>query len=630
MCGILGGWWSDHPSKLDVRLHQGLDLLQHRGPNDRGLTKLPAAGGLLALGHTRLSILDLSPAGRQPRTSTDGRYTLSFNGEIYNYRELRERLSTLGRHFVTDTDTEVLLAAWQTWGVDALPRLVGMFAFAVFDAHSQTLTCAVDPFGIKPLFWRMDSGNLSFASEQRAVHAVAGQAARLDWQSSNDYLVHGVYDDGARTFLAGTHRLRAGHLMHWTPGSGMQPVISAWWHPPLHAEETLSFSHATEQFRALFLDSIKLHLRSDVPVGAALSGGLDSSAIVCAIRHLEPNLPLHTVSFIAPGSPQSEAAWANIVTQHVGAQTTLVEARPGDLAAHLDDLIQAQGEPFGSTSIYAQYRVFQAAREQGLTVMLEGQGADELLAGYQGYPAYRMQSLIETGRWLEACRFARSWSAWPGRSMSHLIRHTASLFLDDDIYHKLRHLIGKPLRPEWLDQAMMEDAGVRAEFPRPADGSARRGSRVLQKLGASLSDRGLPALLRQGDRNAMRFSIENRVPFLTTPLAQRLLTMPEQYLISPSGETKSVLRAALRGIVPDEILNRRDKVGFVTPELDWLRALGPQTRDWILQASAVPFLAPTSMLQTFDAMMAGKQPFTWQVWRWINFIRWYQLENIQN
>jgi len=629
MCGILGGWWPDSPPGLDARLRGGLALLQHRGPNDQGLTTRPTAAGRLALGHTRLSILDLSPAGHQPRVSEDGRYTLTFNGELYNYRELREQLAGLGRRCVTDTDTEVLLAAWQTWGADALPRFIGMFAFAVFDALENTLTCAVDPFGIKPLFWRMDGNGLSFASEPRATHALAGQPARMDWQAAHDYLCHGVYDDGVRTFLAGTHRLQAGHLLRWKIGSGAAPQITTWWSPPDRTEERLSFNDAAEQFRSMFLESIKLHLRSDVPVGAALSGGLDSSAIVCAIRHIEPDLPLHTVSFVAPGSSQSEARWADLVNQHVGARSTLVEVVPEDLANHLDDLIQAQGEPFGSTSIYAQYRVFRAAREQGLTVMLEGQGADELLAGYDGYPAYRMQSLIETGRWLDACRFARAWSAWPGRSLPHLIRHTTSLFLGDASYQRLRRLIGKTENSGWLNQAMMQQAGVQTGFPRPAAGPPRPGSRVLQKLGAALSDRGLPALLRQGDRNAMRFSIENRVPFLTPPLAQRLLTMPEQHLISASGETKSVLRAALRGIVPDQILDRRDKIGLATPEFDWLRTLGPQTRDWVRQAQTVPFLKAAPMLEHFDAVMAGKRPFDWQLWRWINFIRWYQLEDVR-
>ncbi len=629
MCGILGGWWQRPPAKLDDILGQAVRSLHHRGPNDCGLNLDTIADGRLALGHTRLSILDLSPAGHQPRISGNGRYVLSFNGEIYNYRELREELAQRGHTFSTDTDTEVLLTAWEAWGVAALPRLTGMFAFAVFDREASLLTLAVDPFAIKPLFWRHDPERLLFASEQRTLRVLADESARLDWQSASDYLVHGVYDDADTTFIAGAKRLPPGHLLQWRPGTGQAPSVSAWWSPPLAPSSTLSFDDAVDCVREAFLDNIRLHLRSDVPVGAALSGGIDSSAIVCGMRFIEPDLPIHTVGFVASNSPKSEARWMEYVNKHVGANVHTVSPNPQDLSRDLDDLIRTQGEPFGSTSIYAQYRVFRTAREHGLTVMLEGQGADELLAGYQGYPAYRMMSLLETGRFGGALDFFRRWKNWPGRDGMHLLRHTASLWMGDRTYHALRARIGKTISPSWLRNPLLDEAGIRSDYPRIVPGSAPPGRRVIQQLGTEISRRGLPALLRQGDRNAMRFSIENRVPFLTRDFAELLLSLPENYLVSPQGETKHVLRIALRGIVPEAVLARRDKIGFETPEQNWLRDILPQVRTWIGEADRIPFFNTPALQADLESIMSGKTPFSWQVWRWINFIRWFLIEDIR-
>ncbi|MEI2414844.1 asparagine synthase (glutamine-hydrolyzing) [Orrella sp. JC864] len=630
MCGILGGWWSQPPSDLNQRLQRGIEALGHRGPDDRGLQAWPAGGGTLYLGHTRLSILDLSPAGHQPRRSRDGRYWITFNGEIYNYRELRQELARQGYAFESDSDTEVLMCAWQAWGERALPRLTGMFAFAVFDSLEQSLTCAVDPFAIKPLFWRHEDGALCFASELRAMQQVQAGTARLDWQAAYDYLAHGVYDFSERTFSQGVRRLQAGHLLRWKPGSGAAPSVHAWWRPPVPAPLRIGFDEAAEELRRLFLASVRLHLRSDVPLGAALSGGLDSSAIVCAMRHLEPDLPIHTVSFIAEGSPHSEAQWADQINRHVGAIAHPVLVQPGELAAQLDDLIQAQGEPFGSTSIYAQYRVFRAAREHGLTVMLEGQGADEMLAGYDGYPAFRLQSLIENGRIDQAAAFLMAWRRWPGRDTGHLLRHTASLFLGDDAYRALRQRLGRtPSQPDWLSAGLLREAGVDLAYPRPAPMPPARGRRVAQALARALSQRGLPALLRQGDRNAMRFSVENRVPFLTREMAEFLLSLPEHYLISMQGETKHVLRAALRGLVPDAVLARRDKIGLVTPERQWLQDFAPQARLWLADSADIPFLDTEALLRAFDDIIAGRRPFSWQAWRWINFVRWFRVRQMQ-
>jgi asparagine synthase (glutamine-hydrolysing) len=288
-------------------------------------------------------------------------------------------------------------------------------------------------------------------------------------------------------------------------------------------------------------------------------------------------------------------------------------------------MIRAQGEPFGSTSIYAQYRVFQLAKENGITVTLDGQGADEMLAGYSGYSGQRLRSLVETGHLLAASRFARAWAQWPGRSLSMAGKTLVGQLSQGALYQMLRTLHAGKSNPSWLNVATLHEQGVNTSFPRIQPTYTARGRRVVAALALALQQRGLPALLRHGDRNSMRFSVESRVPFLTLDMVDLLFSMPENYLISPQGETKSVFRAAMRGIVPDEVLDRRDKIGFATPEQDWLLSMAPTVRQWLQADLNLPFFNQAKILQEFDGIVAGKKPFSWQVWRWVNFCRWYSL-----
>lgn len=631
MCGILGGSWRTPPSNLEGMLERGLKKLAHRGPNDKGTSIVLSPWGTTALGQTRLSIIDLSSGGHQPMHSPDGRYQLVYNGEIYNYRELKRELRQAGLIFHTDSDTEVLLSAWGHWGPACLKRLKGMFAFAVFDTRDGSLTLVRDAFGIKPLFYTFNSDYLLFSSELPAIMALQSVTApRLDWQSAYDYLVHGRYDHGDHTFIDGIHHVLPGCLLRMESQAHTLSTPVRWWQPDIEERPNVSFADAAQQLRELFLQNVRLHLRSDVPLGAALSGGLDSSAIVCAMRHIEPELPIHTFSFIASGSSKSEEAWIDRVNTHVNAIGHKIAASPTELATDLDDMIQAQGEPFGSTSIYAQYRVFRLAKEQGISVILEGQGADELLAGYHGYPAHRIVSLMQKGQWRQAWQFLANQKKWPGRPDSrHIIQEASSLMLPDALYQRARNISGRCTSPAWLEMEQFADAGVVTRFPRNTWSSPQPGRHLMGELAQSLTRRGLSWLLRHGDRNSMRFSIESRVPFLLTDMADFLLGLPENYLISHQGETKHIFRTAMQGIIPDEILSRRDKVGFETPELEWLRDLSPQIRNWLAQDTGISFLKRAKLVSEFDAVIAARKPFSWQIWRWINFQRWSYLMNIK-
>ncbi len=622
MCGIAGGWWSSRPS-VDDKLGQALSAMRRRGPDDQGYELYGLAAGVVGLGHTRLSIIDLSTAGHQPMHSTDGALSIVFNGEIYNYRELREELRALGFSFVSGSDTEVLLAAWRHWGQGCLRRLVGMFAFVVFDRTQGRLTCVRDAFGIKPFFYTQEQGSFLFASEVAAIKALKQSKVELDWQRAYDYLVHGDYDSGTRSFFAGVLHLSPGHLLELDLTSGQLGQPQRWWQPSIAERDDLSFAQATEQLREQFLASIRLHLRSDVPLGAALSGGIDSSAVVCAMRHVEPDLPINTFSYIARDSAMSEEIWVDRVNQQVGAQAHKIFVSGDELARDLDDMILAQGEPFGSTSIYAQYRVFQLAKERGVTVTLVGQGAVEMLAGYYGYPGQRIRSLLEKGRFAEAWQFLNEWAQWPGRSRMEGGKRAVGEMAHGPLYHALRKLNGMGDLPGWIKAGPLAERGIIHRYPRQRAQKNEAGRRVMAELALCLTQRGLPALLRHGDRNSMRFSVESRVPFLTLDMAELALSLPESYLISSKGETKSIFRAAMRGIVPDDILDRRDKIGFATPEQEWLLGMAGQVRGWLAEDLHLPFLDQAAVLAQFDRVAAGQQAFSWQIWRWINFCRWY-------
>lgn len=622
VCGVAGGWSREGvPADAD-RLRAGLAAIAHRGPDDVGefVWHDPSSRVRVDLGLVRLAILDLSPAGHQPMSLPGGRFTISYNGEITNYIELREELAGQGETFVSDGDTEVLLKAWARWGISTLDRLEGMFAISILDTHLRTLTLARDPYGIKPLFYQDSGDHVRFNSELKGLLA-SGVTPKLDWQTAVDYLQWGSYDHTERTFLDGVRQLRPAHYLVIDTVTGHVGEPVRYWWPSVEATYTGSYPDATDAVRSLFLDSVNRNLRSDVPLGIALSGGIDSSAIVGAARYLHPELPINTFSFIAPGFARSEHEWIARVVSATDAISHTVQAAPGDLERDLDDLILTQGEPFGSTSIYAQYRVFQLARQQGVTVTLDGQGGDEIFAGYSGYPAQRMHTLIETGHFARASSFARHWATWPDRNRNAMIIETAGRFAPSSLRGRILRKRQSPL----LDATALRDRGISTLFP-IIDVDEVRGRRLPSHLRTTLSRYGLPALLRHADRNSMRFSIESRVPFLDRALSEFVLSLPEDWLVGPDGTSKRILRDAVSGLVPEAIINRRDKVGFETPEQDWLERLGALPND---PDHPVPFLRPGLT----DTLTGGltEDAIRWNPrshWRLINLRRWMTLNHV--
>jgi len=641
MCGIFGWVSGVKRSGAGFRdaVASSFRLLRHRGPDAHGMMFQRGDGRWcdrehdlqedvpLFLGHVRLSILDLSPLGKQPMATADGRFRLSFNGEVYNYLELRRELEMEGVQFRTHTDTEVVLQAFARWGVGCLLRFTGMFAMAVHDDVEKKLYLIRDFFGIKPLYYHDEPGQVAFASELPVLLNFPGVGRTASSQRTYDYLLFGDYDSQQDTLIEGVRNLLPAHYMVVDAASGKIEKIKRYWQPDLSHTSSLSFDDAADKLRSMFLDNVRLHLRSDVPVGAALSGGVDSSAVTCAIRHLEPDMELPVFTFVAEGSDVNEERWADLVSAHTRADSHKVQIDPAEIVHDLDQLIRAQGEPFGSTSIYAQYRVFQLAHEAGIKVTMDGQGADEMFAGYLGFPGERLKTLILQGRMIEAWRFFNATSRWPDRNRKEVFKRMVGQLLPRSFYPLLRPLARGSLTPEWLDQEWLQERHVRFDMPRVDEVYSGR-CYVRRELACQLTQRGLPALLRHGDRNSMHFSIESRVPFLTKELAEFAMSLPEEYLIAADGTTKALFKKAMRGIVPDAILDRRDKIGFATPELEWLSALDPWVREVLDGADELPFFHADALRQCWQEILAGRRRFDWQVWRWLNLIRWTQLNGI--
>lgn len=390
----------------------------------------------------------------------------------------------------------------------------------------------------------------------------------------------------------------------------------------------ISFDQAADRLRELFVANVGLHLRSDVPVGTALSGGIDSSAIVAVMRQLQgPGHEIHTFSYIARDSALSEERWVDLAGEAAGAVVHKVRPRPAELVAELDNLIDVQDEPVSSTSMYAQYRVFRLARESGIKVMLDGQGADEILGGYRYYVGAMVTSLIRRGQLLRAARLLARSLRLPGPGGGlWMLAYTGAFLVPPSLRPLAMRLIGEDLVPPWMNAHWFKARGVPPRFPWPC----RDREALREQLHLTLVRTSLPKLLRYEDRNSMAFSVESRVPFLTPELVEFCLSLPEGYHIAPDGTGKALFRHAMRGIVPQPILNRRDKIGFQTPERQWLEALKPWVSN-VLRSEAARRIPPLNYRQVqreWELVLDGKKRFDHRFWRLVNTIRWVERKHV--
>ena len=629
MCGIAGITRRAPTATLMVETQRMLDVLAHRGPDDAGAITFTPDGDAapIALGARRLAIIDLSPAGHQPMESSDGRYAIVLNGEIYNYVELRRELEGLGHTFRSRSDTEVLLASYATWGAACWNRCVGMFACAILDRTTRRLVLARDPFGMKPLYYVAQQGALAFASE---IPPLLDNPVRADAQRVYDYLDSGITDHGGETMFAGVQAIPAAHYAEIDLARPDAVAPIPYWSLDPGQTQEISFDAAARRLRELFLESIALHLRSDVQVGALLSGGTDSSSVVMAMRHVAgPKLELHTFSYVAGQGAISEEPWIDIVNAAAGAIPHKIHLTPEEWSADAARLVETQNEPFGSIAIYAQNRVFRRAAQSGIKVVLGGQGSDELLAGYRGGWVIRLAMLIERLRWVEALRFLRQLARVRQENDPTLAR--IGLFalrrvLPPAIADAARRL--RPPQRPWINRDWCRAHGVVVDPSRHGRESGE--GRLRHELIRAVTTLSLPALLRYEDRNAMAYSVESRLPYLTPELARFALSLPPDYLVGPDGTGKRVFRAAMRGIVPDAILDRRDKIGFAVPIQTWLPVI-PGVLDLLEEVAVAPPINRAAVNPSIAALRDGKTPSvrdSFLLWRLVGLAAWARRFNV--
>ena len=625
MCGIIGYISNQDITKFESNLViDSLSKISHRGPDEQG--QLSIDNWMIA--HARLAIIDLSKAGKQPFVSTNGNLILTYNGEIYNFIELRAELSDLGHKFETNTDTEVLLKAWEQWGMKAIPKFIGMFAFCIIDRKKNKGWLVRDAFGIKPLFYSQAGAILRFASELPAIKALFhdDEPFEVNWQSAYNYLLYDEYDVGGKTFIDNIDSLEPGSVAEFKLSDPSSFQIIKWWKPNFTKLSRLTFDEAVGEVRKLFLRNVEIHLRSDAPLALSLSGGIDSSALAYAVRHLYPNRELHTFSYVSEDKEKSEEIWVDKVNSDINAIPHKIKLDQSILKQEVYKFLDTQGEPIGGTSVFAQYMISKEMQKCGFKVSLEGQGADEVFGGYEGYPGPRLRSNLDQFQFLKGIRFLKNWSRWPGRSVSLGLKLFLSEILPNPVYSFARKLSGVSFGSEFLNKEFLGTKSLLQPRKRQSQNQPNWaiGRRLNYQLWYQITWRGLPHLLRHSDRNMMAHSIESRVPFLTPDLAELMLSLPENMMVSDEGETKTILRNALKGIVPDEIAFRRDKIGFETPEKKWIPLLIPQLIEKLSSSDfSNPLVNKETTLKILHENTNLIETNPRFFWRLFNFIEWY-------
>ena len=634
MCGI-GALYSAHGNLSAETLLAVRKAVGYRGPDDEGVACFPVGGQELALVHQRLSILDLTAAGRQPMAAADRGCWITYNGEIYNYLELREELRAAGHAFATQSDTEVILAAYRQWGRDCLHRFNGMFAFVLYDSPRRRLFAARDRFGVKPLYyWISPEGLVAFASEIKQFAALPGWRARVNGQRAYDFLNWGLTDHTDETLFEGVFQLRGGEAvaleLSGAPSGGPGGRLPAYrWYDLEGRSFSGTLAQAGEEFRRLLTDSVRLRLRSDVPVGTCLSGGLDSSSIVCVMNEVLDAHGGHalqkTFSACSTVARYDERRYIDEVVRHTAVDAHYVYPGLDGLFELLDRITWHQDEPFQSTSVYAQWHVFQLAAQNGIKVMLDGQGADEQLAGYHGFFGARYGDLLRGLRWGALWKEALRARELHGHSPLATLARAANAVLPEPVRQPLRRLAGLPAADApWLDLAVL-----RADPIDPVRATlSRHPTAVAGMVRSQLTAASLPMLLHWEDRNSMAHSVEARLPFLDYRLVEFVIGLPDDYKVA-GGMTKRVLREGMRGVLPESIRSRVDKLGFATPEDVWIREQGAAQFRKALGAaveSSGGILRPRA-LDAYDRSPGGP-PSGFPLWRMISFGAWMRVFSV--
>jgi len=631
MCGI-AGFFNCRVDFTEHDLDTMTRALAHRGPDGQGIRFLPKQR--LGLGHRRLAIVDLSEAANQPMEYFDSGLSIIFNGEIYNFIELRQQLEALGHRFRTHGDTEVVLAAFQEWGKKAFQRFNGMFALAIYNAKTTTLTLCVDRFGIKPLYYYRQEQGVLFASEQKAFFPLASKIG-LRWDDRGvltALCTLGTLEASGKTVFSGLESLKPGHFIEVSP-SGIK--LERWWNTADNLEEVGTYEQQKERFREIFYDACRIRLRTDVPIATSLSGGLDSSAVVGTIKQIRDEkassnsnltFPFKTFIHRFPQTDQDESIYAEEVVRRTGLEAVFVEAKSHEIADQIDHML------WHFESIYpgmpdSAWRIYAAQRAHGIPVSLDGHGADEMLGGYQQYYFYRLLEALPNpfAVWNAVEQIQELMGPYFSTKalLSGIIRSgipaddTSSLIL---LLKRMSDPVLKTLKVELNNSSI---------YSAPKVQSPKNFDLLNQVLYKDFHSRVLPRILKNFDLTSMANGIEVRMPFMDYRLVQFSFSLPSSSKIG-GGYTKRILRDALSNELPEMIRTRKLKLGFNSPLLEWsTTSLRPWIESTLAQNSGFDHLIDRKKLLKYYRTQVLTNRVEWRhivrFWAFVSAIRWSQL-----
>lgn len=615
--GIVLAYGNDTPEEVK---NDRFDFSPSRHINDVG------SQAFLAFGHRRLAIIDLSSGGHQPMCVKEKKFWITYNGEIYNYIELREELEKKGYRFFTNSDTEVILNSYLEWGERCLEKFNGMWAFVIYDREKNELFGARDRFGVKPLYYYSDENIFAFASEQKALLKIEGIKSGINPAAAFDFFLkntmeheeEGMFKNIFELFPSYAFRLKIPEkkFIHWKYYT--LPVNEGW--------ENFSekkFNEAVSKTGELFLNAISLRLRSDVPIGSCLSGGIDSSAIVCAIDGLRKKSifgaeKLHLFTACFKEKEIDESSYAELVSKQVNGEWNKIYPTSSELLKDLDDFTYCQDLPIWSTSGYAQYRVMQAVKEAGIKVVLDGQGGDELFAGYYPYHFRYWIDLLKRGK---IKSFYDETSSFPS-SISFLtsqwVKQYATTFIPSVLiptmyknhFHDIRYL-----RPAFWNEYKKR----LLNYENSSTSSSLNGL-----LAKEMYNFRLKAYLKCEDRSSMWHSVESRTPFSDDKeLIEYVFSLPANMKIEKS-VSKYILRESVKGLIPEKIRERRDKKGFVTPNNQWISEIKDQLKDIFKEQDE--YINVPLLLKEYDKFFGSSSlPDNNRVFRFISFAKWREV-----
>jgi len=616
MCGIFG-----FIGKQKVNLKDCTDVISYRGPDSDGFygLNLETLGTFtgneaqdfaksdvskILFGFRRLSILDLSDNANQPMSTLDDDYTIIFNGEIYNFIEIRNKLIAYGIEFSTTSDTEVLIKSYIYWGVKCVDYFNGMWAFAIIDKRKKIVFCSRDRFGVKPFYYSFENNQIVFGSEIKQIHKF-GIKKELNSNLVKDFLELGIINNSEETLFIGINQLLPGHNILINFEKEILSVhIDKYYQLIVKPEfHSISYEHAKDKFIELFNDSLKYRFRSDVPIGSCLSGGLDSSSIVClSSNNFDTKFKTFSAIFENDSDFDESFFIKKAIEKYSNIEPYLTTVTPDEIIPIIDKIIFHQDEPFSTFSLVSQWNVMKLAQKNGVKVLLDGQGGDELMAGYRKYYAYFLKDLLKRGHFY---KFMREFVI--------LLNSKSFKFFSKEGFS--RYLFSRNLSGFFTDKLL--------GLPNNISIKLNNKSTLKSVSLRDIEQLSYPPLLRYEDRNSMAFSIEARVPFMDYRLVEFLYSMPPEYLIR-KGFTKAILRDSLKDILPQEIKKRKSKLGFETPESKWLQGpLKKYFKDYFFNMQN-PYLNNIRIYEEFLCFPNSKL-FSTDFTRFYIFDRWYQL-----